>query len=98
MKSLKDIEGKLGDLYELSARLEISKSQGSHYASKFEAFDIFGLVRLALPRKQLPFENAPYDTQTCLQYFRANKLANYIYVSGYRILWVFYIFTYFHLL
>lgn len=93
MKSIvEDIKEKLGDIYELSARLEISKLQVSNYASKFEAFVIFGLVSFALPRKQLPFENASYDTQAYLLFFRANELSNHIYVSGYRILWVFYSF------
>ena len=79
MKSL------IGEIYELSSRLEISRTQGSHYASKFEAFDLFGLIRLALPRKKLPFDNTTYDVQANLLFSRANKLANYIYVSGYKI-------------
>ncbi|CAB5369707.1 unnamed protein product [Rhizophagus irregularis] len=80
LKSIvEDIKEKLGDIYELSARLEISKLQISNYASKFEAFVIFGLVSFALPRKQLPFENASYDTQAYLLFFRANELSNHIY-------------------
>ncbi|UZO22039.1 uncharacterized protein OCT59_014411 [Rhizophagus irregularis] len=80
LKSIvEDIKEKLGDIYELSARLEISKLQVSNYASKFEAFVIFGLVSFALPRKQLPFENASYDTQAYLLFFRANELSNHIY-------------------
>ncbi|PKC12192.1 hypothetical protein RhiirA5_412114 [Rhizophagus irregularis] len=82
LKSIvEDIKEKLGDIYELSARLEISKLQVSNYASKFEAFVIFGLVSFALPRKQLPFENASYDTQAYLLFFRANELSNHIYVK-----------------
>uniref|UniRef100_U9SUM2 Uncharacterized protein n=1 Tax=Rhizophagus irregularis (strain DAOM 181602 / DAOM 197198 / MUCL 43194) TaxID=747089 RepID=U9SUM2_RHIID len=82
LKSIvEDIKEKLGDIYELSARLEISKLQVSNYASKFEAFVIFGLVSFALPRKQLPFENASYDTQAYLLFFRANELSNHIYFS-----------------
>ncbi|CAB4419584.1 unnamed protein product [Rhizophagus irregularis] len=80
LKSIvENIKKKLGDIYELSARLELSKLQVSNYASKFEAFVIFGLVSFALPRKQLPFENASYDTQAYLLFFRANELSNYIY-------------------
>ncbi|CAB4419003.1 unnamed protein product [Rhizophagus irregularis] len=43
--------------------------------------DIYELSALsfALPRKQLPFENASYDTQAYLLFFRANELSNYIY-------------------
>jgi hypothetical protein len=38
LKSIvENIKEKLGDIYELSARLEISKLQVSNYASKFEA-------------------------------------------------------------
>ncbi|CAG8753232.1 3980_t:CDS:2, partial [Funneliformis caledonium] len=85
LKSLfENIEEKLGYIYELSARSEISKIQGSHYASKFQVFDINGLVRLALPRKQLPSVNAYYDSQTYVLLFRVNKLANYIYNKGIR--------------
>ncbi|PKY55461.1 hypothetical protein RhiirA4_551048 [Rhizophagus irregularis] len=84
LKSIvENIKKKLGDIYELSARLELSKLQVSNYASKFEAFVIFGLVSFALPRKQLPFENASYDTQAYLLFFRANELSNYIYVPFY---------------
>ncbi|CAG8646077.1 15848_t:CDS:2, partial [Funneliformis mosseae] len=82
--SIKNIEEKLGDIYELSARFEISKIQGTHYASKFEVFDLNGLVKLALPRKQLPSENAYYDSQAYVLLFRVNKLANYIYNKGMR--------------
>jgi hypothetical protein len=46
---LGDVRTILGDVYELSARSEVSKFLGSHYTSKFEVFDLNGLVRLALP-------------------------------------------------
>ena len=91
--SIENIKDKLGDIYELSARHEISKTQGSHYASKFDVFDAYGLIRLALPRKQLLSEHAVYNSQLYILLFRANKLTNYIYVSGYKILGVFYFFV-----
>ena len=72
----------LGDVYELSARLEIAKMQGSNYTSKFEVFDAFGLVRLALPRKGFPSEKMLYSSQAHVLSSRANKLANYIYVRN----------------
>ena len=90
MKStIENIKDKLGDMYELTARHEISKTQGSHYTSKFDVFDVYGLIRLALPRKQLLSEHADYNTQPYILLSRANKLTNYIYVSGYKILGVF---------
>lgn len=81
--SIEKINKKLGDLYELPACHEISKTQGSHYTSKFEVF--YGLIRLALPRKQLLSKHAVYNSQTyIILTFRTNKLMNFIYVSGYK--------------
>lgn len=76
----------LGDVYELSARSEVSKFQGSHYTSKFEIVDLNGLVRLALPRKILPPEKPMYSSQVFVSSYRVHKLSNYIYVSEYKIL------------
>lgn len=87
IESLKD---KMGDIYELSTRFKISKTQGDHYTSKFDAFDLNGLVRIALPRKPFPSEKVIYDSQAYVLSSRVNKLANYIYVSRYKILWIFY--------
>ena len=87
--SIKTIKDKLGDIYELAARHEVSKTQGSHYTSKFDVFDVYGLIRLALPRKQLLSEHVNYNSQFYILLSRANKLTNFIYVSGYKILGVF---------
>jgi hypothetical protein len=83
---LSDVRTVLGDVYESSARSEVSKFEGSHYTSKFENFDLNGLVRLALPRHLLSSENAPYDSQADVSAYRVNKLSDYIYVSKYKIL------------
>ncbi|CAB4429448.1 unnamed protein product [Rhizophagus irregularis] len=55
--SIEHIKDKLENIYELTARHEISKTQGSHYTSKFDVFDAYGLIRLALPRRQLLSEH-----------------------------------------
>jgi len=76
----------LGDVYELSARSEVSKIHGPHNTSKFEIVDLNGLVRLALPRKVLPSESQKYSSQALVSSYRVHKLSNYIYVSEYKIL------------
>ncbi|CAI2198909.1 12711_t:CDS:2, partial [Funneliformis geosporum] len=66
LKNLDDkmdlIRSELGNVYESSARLEIAKINGSHYSSKFEVYDLNGLARLSLPRKQFPNENPNLNT------------------------------------
>ena len=91
--ALKNLNGKfdlmrteLGNVYEISARLEIAKISGSHYSSKFEISDLNGFVRLSLPRKKFSNENPKYDSQIYIQVYRADKLANHIYVSEYKLL------------
>ena len=86
MKSIDQLRTTLDDVYELSARSEVSKLQGPHYTSKFEIVDLNGLVRLALPRKVLPSENPTYSSQTFVSSYRVHKLSSYIYVSEYKIL------------
>lgn len=86
---LGDVRTILGNIYELSARSEVSKFLGSHYTSKFEIFDLNGLVRLALLRNILlsEKEKALYDSQVYVSSYRVHKLSDFIYVSEYKILW-----------
>jgi hypothetical protein len=79
---IEDMRTSMGDIFELSARHEIENSQGSYYVSKFEAFDLNGLFRLAFPRKLLSFEDVEYDSQSFILASRTNKLAKYLYVSN----------------
>ncbi|CAB5213592.1 unnamed protein product [Rhizophagus irregularis] len=83
---LGDVRTILGDVYELSARSEVSKFLGSHYTSKFEIFDLNGLVRLALPRNILPSEKekALYDSQVYVSSYRVHKLSDFIYTKDMR--------------
>ncbi|CAG8592638.1 24320_t:CDS:2 [Cetraspora pellucida] len=91
VSALKNLDGKvdlmrteLGNVYEISARLEIAKISGSHYSSKFEISGLNGLVRLSLPRKKFSNENPKYDSQIYIQVYRADKLANHIYHKNMR--------------
>ncbi|CAB4437303.1 unnamed protein product [Rhizophagus irregularis] len=89
--TLRNLDGKvdlmrteLGNVYEISARLEIAKISGAHYSSKFEISDLNGLVRLSLPWKKFSNENPKYDSQISIQAYRADKLANHIYIKNMR--------------
>ncbi|CAG8731889.1 6403_t:CDS:2, partial [Rhizophagus irregularis] len=74
------------NIYELSARSEVSKFLGSHYTSKFEIFDLNGLVRLALLRNILlsEKEKALYDSQVYVSSYRVHKLSDFIYTKNMR--------------
>ncbi|GBB98627.1 hypothetical protein RclHR1_03280023 [Rhizophagus clarus] len=73
------IRSEVGNVYETSARLEIAKTNGSHYSSKFEISDLNGFIRLSLPRKKFANEKSKYDTPIYIQGYRANRLSYYIY-------------------
>ena len=78
------IRSELGNVYESSARLEIAKINGSQYSSKFEVYDLNGLARLSLPRKQFSNEKPKYESPMYIQASRADRISNYIYVSEYN--------------
>ncbi|CAB4491888.1 hypothetical protein RhiirA1_470019 [Rhizophagus irregularis] len=89
--ALRNLDGKvdlmrteLENVYEISARQEIAKISSSHYSSKFEISDLNDLVQLSLPRKKFSNENPKYDSQISIQAYRADKLANHIYIKNMR--------------
>ncbi|RIA86278.1 hypothetical protein C1645_829535 [Glomus cerebriforme] len=69
----------LGNIYEISAHLEIANISNSHYSFKFEISDLNGLVQLSLPRKKFSNENPKYNSQIYIQVYCVDKLANHIY-------------------
>jgi hypothetical protein len=76
----------LENVYEVSARLEIAKNNGTDYASNFKISDLNGFIRLAMPQKKFSSENPMYDTQSYVQAYRVDKFSNYMYVSEYKLL------------
>ncbi|PKC65867.1 hypothetical protein RhiirA1_460486 [Rhizophagus irregularis] len=75
---LRCIRSELGNIYEVSARLEVAKFSDSHYASNFEIFGLNGFIWLSLLRKKFLNEKPRYDSPIYIQAYRAEKLSKYI--------------------
>ncbi|KAL5510871.1 hypothetical protein EMCRGX_G006482 [Ephydatia muelleri] len=84
-KRIKDIadtlnhqQVKIGNVFEIAARAEIAKRHGSRFAEPFKVFDLYGLLRLALPKTSLADEkDCNQDTAGLLE-MRAIAVAKHI--------------------
>lgn len=81
-KKIDTLGSKVGNTFEVCARQEIRLHHGYRYAEPFFSEDLFGLVRIALPKKPVGFEQGEaYHDVAFIQQQRVNAVASFIYGS-----------------
>lgn len=74
--TLKIVKSNVGHLYEMTLKSEISKKYGPKYSERFEIFDLYGAVRLALPKEKMSEEKMEYTSQAHVLDSRVSKLVD----------------------
>jgi hypothetical protein len=82
-KNVNTLGGKIGDVFEISARSEIAKRYGQRYSEKFDLYDLNGIVRLISDKYKMPGEESiGHDSQQHLMGQRTNELADKVVVKN----------------
>jgi len=81
-KKIESLNSKIGSTFEVCSRQEIRIRHGHRYADCFFSKDLFGLVRIALPKCPAPFEQKElYQDITFIQQRRVNAIGKFIYAD-----------------